>query len=182
VRAAFQLPWLHGQKRLSSIQRLNLALLIDTQHQCVIGRVNIQTRNVPHFFDQQRVRRQFEGVSTMRLQSESAPDSADSHPAQPGRLRQAARTPVRLPSRRALQSLNHDPLHLLIADLARCTRSWLVIQSFQTLLQKPAAPFAHHTQRAAKFLCHRLVVQTIAAGQHHSCPSRQQHLTPRTVG
>ena len=45
----------HGQNRLSAVERLNLALLIHTQHQSVIGRVEIQAHNIAHLLDEEGI-------------------------------------------------------------------------------------------------------------------------------
>src|SRR5215470_15680670 len=97
----------------------------------------------------------------MRLQTKGAPDPADGHAAEPAGLSQTAGAPVRLPPRRALQSLNHNFLNLSIADLAGCSRSGLVIESLQPLLQKTGAPLVHHAHRAAHLLSHYLVGQAL---------------------
>jgi hypothetical protein len=55
VGAALQLSGAHGQHRLASPERLNLALLVHTQHQGTMGRVQIQPHDVPHLVDQQRI-------------------------------------------------------------------------------------------------------------------------------
>ena len=117
----------------------------------------------------------------MRLQSEGAPDPADGHAAQSGCLRQFPRAPVCLPARRAFQSLNHHPFNLLVADLARRAGPWFIIESFQPHLQESSSPFAHHAQRAAQLAGYRVIVQTLATGQHDARPSRQQRLAPRPM-
>jgi hypothetical protein len=89
VRAALQLPRLHGQQWLSPVQRLNLALFVDAEYQRVIGRVDIQAGDVAYFFDQQWIRRQLECIRTVRLQSKGAPNAADRHPAESGGFRQS---------------------------------------------------------------------------------------------
>jgi hypothetical protein len=53
VRPAFQLPWAHRQHRLGAIQRLDLALFINTEHHGVIGRIHVQAYNVAYLFDEQ---------------------------------------------------------------------------------------------------------------------------------
>lgn len=52
----------HGQDRLSTIQRLNLALLIHAEHQRVIGRIEIQSGNVSHLFDEERIIGELKGA------------------------------------------------------------------------------------------------------------------------
>src|SRR5271167_4284150 len=94
VCAPLQLTWLQRQERLRTVKRLNLALLVNAEYQGVIRWVHIQAHDVAHFFDQQRVGREFEAVGSMRLQTESVPDPADGHPTEPGGFRQTARGPV----------------------------------------------------------------------------------------
>lgn len=62
----------HGQHRLRPVQSLNLALFIDAQHQSMIGRIQIQTRDIAHFFDEERIVGKFETASAMGLQREGA--------------------------------------------------------------------------------------------------------------
>ena len=45
----------HGQNRLSSIERLNLALFVNTQHEGVIGRIKIQPCNIANFLNKERI-------------------------------------------------------------------------------------------------------------------------------
>ena len=72
------------QQRLRAIERLDLTLLIDAQHDGAVGRVQIETDDVAHLLDKGRVARQLEGFAAMRLQTKSAPDPTD------GRYRKAA--------------------------------------------------------------------------------------------
>src|SRR5947208_15730409 len=98
----------------------------------------------------------------MRLQTESAPNPADRHAAEPRGLGQTARAPMRLRARRTFQSPNHNLLHLRISDFAGRSRSRLVIESFQASLQKSRAPLAHHAERTAQSLGHGVVSQPSA--------------------
>ena len=60
----------HGQDRLRAIQRLNLTLFIHTQHQSVVGRVEVQADDVSHLLDEEWIGRKFESARAMRLQRE----------------------------------------------------------------------------------------------------------------
>src|SRR4051812_5723252 len=71
----------------------------------------------------------------MGLQSERAPDAADRHAAEAGGFSQFTRAPVRLSTWRSLQCLNDDLLNMLVSDLARGTRSRLIIESFHSCLR-----------------------------------------------
>ncbi len=66
VGAPFDLPRTHGQYRLGSIQCLNLRLFIHTQDQGEIRRVQVQSHNISHLLNEQRVFRAVqasEGIS-----------------------------------------------------------------------------------------------------------------------
>src|SRR5580700_2255203 len=97
----------------------------------------------------------------MRLQTEGTPNPADGHAAEPAGLSQTAGAPMRLPARRALQSLNHNLLYLSIGNFARRSGSGFVIESFHSLLQKARTPLVYHAQRAARLLGHHLIVQAL---------------------
>ena len=60
--APLDLPGPHGQQRLSAVERLDLALLVDTEHQRALGRVEVEAYDVAHLLHKQRVRRQLEAL------------------------------------------------------------------------------------------------------------------------
>ena len=57
VRAPLLLSGPHGQHRLGTAERLNLRLLIHAQHQRMMGWIEIEPNNIPHFVDQQWISR-----------------------------------------------------------------------------------------------------------------------------
>ena len=65
VAAPLRLARPHGQHRLGAVERLDLALLVDAEHQ----------RGVAHLVDELRVARQLEALDPVRLQAEGAPDT-----------------------------------------------------------------------------------------------------------
>src|SRR6201981_2218012 len=65
---------LHRQPRLSAVERLDLALLIDRQHQYVLRRIDIEADDILHLGGKFRVARQLEGAHPMRLQTVRHPD------------------------------------------------------------------------------------------------------------
>ena len=73
VGASFGLAGLHRQQPRRAVKGLNLGLLVDAEHHGMAGRIDIQANDVPDLFDQQRVRRQLEGLAPMGTQPESAP-------------------------------------------------------------------------------------------------------------
>ena len=70
VGDAFDIAQSHRQHRLSALQRLDLAFFVDAQHHGVIRRIQIQTHDVAHFLDEERVVGQFEGPLPVRLHAE----------------------------------------------------------------------------------------------------------------
>ena len=67
VGSALDLPGAQREQRLSAIERLDLRLLVDAQHQSSIGRAHVQPHDVSNFLDEQRVLGQLERFTSMRL-------------------------------------------------------------------------------------------------------------------
>ena len=95
VRVAFDLPGPHRQERLRAIQRLDLRLLVDGQHQGAVRRIEIEPDDVAHLLDEQRIFRDLERFAPMGLECKGAPDPAHRALTQPGPLRHGACAPVR---------------------------------------------------------------------------------------
>ena len=57
VRDAFDVSKAHRQQRLSALQGLTLALLVNAKNQRVLRRIQVQTDDVAQLFDEQRVSR-----------------------------------------------------------------------------------------------------------------------------
>ena len=86
-----------------------------------VGRIEVQTRDVADFFDEQRVFGELEALDPVRLQGKRPPDAADHGLAQTTPAGHRASAPVRGIGRGALQGHSHYPLDLCITDLARRT-------------------------------------------------------------
>ena len=83
------------ENRGSPIQSLNLALLIYTQHQSALGRVQIQTNNIPDLLFEARIVGQFETLYPMWLNIVPFPDAMNNRPRHPEPVRQHSYAPVR---------------------------------------------------------------------------------------
>jgi hypothetical protein len=95
VRAPFGQPRGERQNRLRAVERLNLGLLVHTQHQGPVRRVEIQPHDVAHLVDEQRIGGELEGLPAVRLQSKRAPHAAHRALGQPEPARRRACAPVR---------------------------------------------------------------------------------------
>src|SRR5574342_144387 len=68
MREGAATPSLERQSRLSPVQRLNLALLIDTQHQAFFRRVEIKANHISQLLQKLNVPRQLESTRSMWLE------------------------------------------------------------------------------------------------------------------
>ena len=151
VRPPFGRAERHRQDRCGAIQRLDLTLFVDAQHQRAVRRREIEAHDVPHFVDEQGITRELERLAAMRLQPEGAPDAADRGVTQLQLLGQCAGAPVRGIPGLLLQRVRDHLLHLPIGDAPRRARSRLVHQTVQPLLDEAPPPAAHRLPRDPQF-------------------------------
>ena len=118
----------HGRR---AVERLDLRLLIDAQHDRGLGRIQVQPDDVAHLVDELRIRGELERLDLMRLERERPPDPADRALAHPGRGRHRPRRPMRRVRRLLLERLHDHPLDVLVADRARLPRPRLVMQPIE---------------------------------------------------
>ena len=135
---------LHRQARLRAVQRLDLALLVDAQHQGLVRRIQIQPHDVGQLLDELRVAAQLEGLDPMRLEVVTRPDALDRGLAEPLGPGQRARAPVRRRGRRGVQGGFHYRADLLHRHprLAAGPRR-ILFQPGHAQSQKPFAPQLH---------------------------------------
>src|SRR6266700_8291890 len=69
---------LQRQAGLSTVQSLNLALLVGAQHQRVLWRIEVQTDDLFQFLRERRIVADLESFHAMRFQSVGAPDASAS--------------------------------------------------------------------------------------------------------
>ena len=77
VGAPLDLARAHGQQRLGSIQRLDLALFVDAKNQRALRRRQVKADDVAHLLDERRIGRELEGLGAVRLEVEGFPDPMD---------------------------------------------------------------------------------------------------------
>ena len=66
---------LHRQSRLGAVERLDLRLLINRQHQRVLALIDIEADDIQHLGGELRVSRQLEGTDPVRFEAMRRPDA-----------------------------------------------------------------------------------------------------------
>jgi hypothetical protein len=173
-RAPLSLAGTHRQQRLTAIERLALALLVDTQHQRAVGRIEVEPDDIAHLLDEQRVFGKLEPLDSMRLQGNGSPDAASAHHAltQAAALGHRAGAPVCSVGRRTLQGHPHYSLNLRVADVARGAWPRLIEQARPPPLQEQLGPFADRLVAHSKLVRDRGIGTAAGACQDN----------PRTLG
>src|SRR5260370_4602053 len=144
----------HRQNWLRAIQRLNLRLLVNTQHQGLIRGIQVKPHYISHLFDEQWILGKFEALTTVRSQSESSPYSMDTATTQAASRSQRARAPVGRILRRRLQGHRQHSFHFHITQSARRAWSRLIQQTIEPFIHKASSPFANHLLSYAHALRH----------------------------
>ena len=143
VGEAFDVAEPHRQDGLGAIQRLNLALFIDREHDGVVGRVQVEADHIAHFFDEERVGGEFEIFAAMRLQREKLKDAMDRGLGYAVRLCCQPNAPVGCSRGILLEGAAQQNGNLFVGDRARPTGAKLIIKALETMLDEPLPLLAH---------------------------------------
>ncbi len=172
VGALLGVPGLHRQHLLGSVQRLHLGLLVDTQHDRVLRRGEVEPDHVGDLRDQLGVGGELERLRLPRLDAVVLPrlgdrDVADLQPGgeQPARPVRHSQT-LRWRRQRGL----HDPPRIHRAGPARPV---LIDQPGQTTVAVPVAPQVHRRPRHPDQLRDLHVRRPVRGQQHDPGPRRQ---------
>src|SRR5271157_4977449 len=95
VRHCGRTALLHRQAWLRAVERLNLALLVDAKHQCLVRRVHVETHDVRDLFGELRIVGELEFARQMRLQARLGPDALYAGVADADLLGHGAHAPMR---------------------------------------------------------------------------------------
>ena len=105
------LAGLERQARLGAVERLDLALLVDRQHDGVARRRQVEADDVRELGDELRVAAALEGADAMRLQLVGRPDPLHRAQRQPGGLGHRPPGPMGRLAGRLGAGQRHHPLH-----------------------------------------------------------------------
>jgi hypothetical protein len=168
VRLTSRDPRAHRQERSGAIQRLDLTLFIETEHQRMVGRIQIQPDDVAHFLDKLRVGRQLERLQAMRLQAERPPDARDRGFRQASHLRHAARGPLGGVRGWRFERPGDHVHEQVVRHLACHAGPRFIGQPCQAANAKALPPLADAVARHMEEPRDRAIGLAVGAGQHHA--------------
>ena len=182
---------LHRQARLAAVECLDLALLVDRQHQGLVGRVEVKADDIHHLGGEVRIAGQLEAFDQMRLQLVRPPDPLHRGNADADRFGEHARTPMGRGRGPFMQRHIDDPLNHPRRQRRRPGWSCLVPQQpIDPVLEVPITPAADHRLRRANAALDFLRRDPIGQQQHdprphgvllRRIPVGHQSLQPTTV-
>src|SRR5215213_2516116 len=161
-------PW------LGSIQRLDLALLIDRKHQRVFGRVQVEPNDIVQLLQELRISAQLESPSQMGLQTMAPPHAADRARAQSHDLGQTPGAPMGPRCGGLLSRLAHDLSNRLLRNRTPPTGARSILQDANDpLLDKATTPDTNRPARYPEGLGDLLVL--LALGGQQDNPRSLDH-------
>ena len=132
---------LQRQSRLGAVEGLDLALLVDRQHDGVRRRVDVEPDHVTQLVDEVRVVRELELPATVRLQSVRSPDAPDRAGADADRLRHHVGRPMGRLAGWIGKRQRHHALGHRVAERGDARGPRLVAQeALEALLHEPLLP------------------------------------------
>src|SRR5580658_100274 len=180
VRHRAAATFLQRQARLSAIQGLNLALLVQAQHQSFLRWIQIQPDNVGQFLQKFRIPRELKSTTQMRLEIVQLPQPIYRIFAHPLRLCHRPATPMRHARGLALQRSLNDalPRGSIVSGFSSSTRGDLPNLANAPLVH-PLAPQLHRDPIHFKLLGNCYIALTGQRSQNN--PAAQRHLLRRAV-
>ena len=164
----------HREHRCGAVERLDLSLLIDAEHQRPFGRVEVQADDVADLGHEQRILGQLPRILPVGSQSERPPHPRHHRLRQTQMLSHRPRGPVCGSRRRGLQRRGDQRLDLVVTDHPGPTRPRLVEQPVETVDGKPVTPLGHHPPRHTQLLGDLRITRSPFAGKDDSRSHRQR--------
>ena len=134
---------LHGQARLRAVERLDLRLLVDREHQRVVGRVQVEPDDVDDLLGEPGVPAELERLEPMRLDIGGPPDLPHLPLRDAGVARHQPSAPVGRFDGHPLGGQEQDALDGAPVEDGRSTGARPVHQSGESFGTVPAVPEVH---------------------------------------
>ena len=168
VGVAFDVAQAHRQGGLGTVERLNLRLLIHAQDHRVVGRVEVQPDDVAHFFDEERVVRQLEGLRQVRLDPEQGEPAMHRALADALGTPQGAGAPVRGGVGLLLERTVDHRGHLVVVIGPGPAGPEFVVQALDIGSSEAPPPLADGLRRDAEAARDGGIRQAFGAGENHA--------------
>jgi hypothetical protein len=173
VRDALDVAEPHRQQWGRALQRLDLALLINGQHEGVVRGIQVEPDDIADLLDEERIRREFEARAAVRLHAEEREVPLDGALADAGLLGGAPGTPVRRVGGLRPQHRSQQPRHLIVVVGPRPARSRGIVQPRQAQGAKAPSPVPDHGGAQPHFRADLAIRQTRGGEQDHLRPPHQ---------
>jgi hypothetical protein len=160
-------PRLERQSRLCAIERLDLAFLIDRQHDSLRRRVHVKADDVGQLSGEIRVAGAFKRANTMRLEFMGLPDALDRSQRKPRSLGHGDLSDA-LSRQAAWRRSSPRPARLSRRRWAVCRHARLVSeQPAHAFFGKPRLPAPHHRAAYPNQSRHTLHSKTFSRRENH---------------
>src|SRR6266571_957749 len=154
---------------LGAVERLNLSLLVQRQHQRVLRRVEVKANHVLQLLGKARVVAELERLDQMWLEAVLSPDAAHGLFAYAARFGHGAGAPLRSLGRLLLSGLADDLLNRFRRQRRLTARAWgILLDAGDALLEKAKAPAGYGGRSRRQELRNLLVLASVRSQQHHS--------------
>ncbi len=171
---------LQRQARLRAVERLDLALLIDTENERAIRRVHVEPDDVSDFLLELRVVGDLELGDEVRLETGLSPDPLHARVADAHRLGHRAHAPVRGGGRRLAHGLRQDlGLQRGRQRLAARRPGFVALEAIDAFGGIALLPTPHAWLRLTRRSSNRLDALAVSRGQHD--PSPPNHFRRRVA-
>ena len=144
-------PLLEGQTRLGPIERLDLGLLVDAQHDRTVGRVEVEADDLSNLLLEHWVVRDLEPLHDMQLQPGIGPDAPHARSRDTHRLGHCRAAPMRGVGRGLLHGLR-DHLQPDLPRKRRHTRGprLVALEAWNSFIEIPFLPAPDRRLRHAR--------------------------------
>lgn len=160
-------PLLHGQPGLGAIQGLDLILLVRTEDQGFVGRIEIESDHIRRLLDELRVSPELEGACLMRLEAMELPDAVDGFGAHPHHRSQRPGRPMSGGQWRGRCRQGHNALDRGGPNRGRPARARCILFNAGPPVCRKACPPAAHTLPVGVQLCRDSRVHEVSRRPQH---------------
>ena len=173
VGVALRVAQIHGQFRLGPVQGLDLRLLVDAEHHRVIRRIEVKSRDITDFLDEEGIGGELEGLGQVGLDAEQAEPAGHGTGRDALGRTHAVGAPVGGVGGLVLQGPVDHPGDPFVVVRARPAGAQFVVQASDAAVEVALAPLADGLRRSADPVRDRSVGDALRAGEDHAGAQHQ---------